>query len=157
MALTDIVFVADNDDDPAKRFQSVCEQIQSLFDKSAVPSAPFVKSRHKAVAGRPSIWVVMLPAANVHGHLETLCQPAAREADRGMANHVDTFLNLARFERWTSASRQGKAWLYANLAVRCEQDPDVPLYRVFDESRFDDLIPTGHSCFQPLADFLRGI
>jgi hypothetical protein len=147
--LKDIVIAADNDDRPKERFDSVCAQIIEVLGPDAAPKQPLSKS-----TSRPTVSVLMVPWVEVHGHLEKLCVNAAREANEMAGAHVDTFLSLLAAENWNSESRRGKAWLQANLAARCERDPCVPLWRIFKDPRFYDLISLEHASFNCIVKFL---
>jgi len=82
---------------------------------------------------------------------------AARDANRNIAGHIDTFMDLIHAERWRNESRFGKAWLRTNLAARCTRDPFIALGKVFNEARHKALIPVDHSSFDRIADVLRGL
>jgi hypothetical protein len=97
----------------------------------------------------------MVPWTNEHGHLERMCVEAARDANKNIAMHVDTFMNLIRAEGWQNQSRFGKAWLRVNLAARCSRDPFIALGSVFAYARHNALIPIDHSSFDRIADVLR--
>ena len=151
-ALRDILIVADNDDSPSERFSSVCAQIEQVFGLGTRPSAPLLKTHTK-----PAVTVLMIPWTNMNGHLEKLCIESAQDADKTVAEQVQTFMDLIRANRWDSESRYGKAWLRTNLAARCSRDPFVPLGEVFRESRYHDLIPVNHSSFDQISDVLAGL
>jgi hypothetical protein len=148
-ALRDILIVADNDDAPIASFSNVCDHIERFFGER--PSAPLIKTKTK-----PAVSVLMIPWTDIHGHLEALCMESATDADRDVATHVQTFMNLLFAERWASASRRGKAWLRANLAARCDRDPFVPLAEVFKQERYSHLIPLKHKSFDRIARVLAG-
>jgi hypothetical protein len=99
----------------------------------------------------------MVPWADTKGSLESLCVDAARNADKAVGAHVDCFLALLAADKWPSPSRFGKAWLRSNLAGRCSVDPFIPLGKVFNEQRHDNLIPLGDACFKRIVDVLSGI
>lgn len=149
-SLTDIIIVADNDDDPKGRFQNVSAQIERIFGKGTGPSAP----QRRALGTKPAITVLMIPWTDEHGHLEQLCCPAAKTADKIVGSHVDYFLGLLQADKWPSESRRGKAWLRANLAARCEHDPFIALGNVFAKDRDCALIPVTDPTLDPIANFL---
>lgn len=148
-ALRGILIVADNDDDPAGRFGSVCQQVERFFGRGTAPNAALQASRTT-----PPVTIMMIPWTNEHGHLEKLCVDSAESADGINAQQVDMFMGLIHAERWQSESRRGKAWLRVNLAARCVQDPFVPLGDVFLEARYRRLIPLNHPSFTRVADEL---
>jgi hypothetical protein len=151
-ALIDVLVVADNDDAPKERFDNACAEIEKAFGTKAVPKAPQVASKSK-----PRCTVLMVPWTDVKGNLESMCVDAAKEADKTIGGHVQTFLAMVKAEAWPSPSRYGKAWLRSNLAVRCEVDPFVPLGKVFREKRHEALIPVTDKSFNQIATFLSKV
>ena len=149
-ALQNIIIAADNDEDPDRKFQNVCEHIERVFGPGTAPNRP--QERAKT---RPYVTVLMLPWTQERGHLEYLCCESADDADRTAGMRVDDLLALCGGDDWT-VSRWGKAWLRTNLAIRCEQDPFVALGHVFNDPRFQHLIPVNHSSLNQIADFLAG-
>jgi hypothetical protein len=151
-ALADVVVVADNDDAPAARFKNACDELRAYFGDAAAPREPQARS-----TSRPRCAVLMVPWTDVKGNLETLCVDAAKDADTAISGHVQTFMDLVKAGKWPSPSRIGKAWLRSNLAVRCEADPFVPLGKVFNDKRHENLIPVKHKSFNRIADFLSKV
>jgi len=149
-ALRNILIVADNDENPAASFSNVCDHIEQLFGSGTRPSAPLEKTKTRPIA----VTVLMIPWTDVNGHLERLCIESATEADKAIAGHVQTFMDLIFADRWASESRRGKAWLRTNLAARCSRDPFVPLGEVFREDQYRHLIPLNHRSFDRIADVL---
>jgi hypothetical protein len=152
-ALLDILFVADNDQAPQTNFDKVCAQIDRFFKAKVSPTAPLI--RVTRTSNRPSLTVLMLPWTDSNGHLEKLCVEAARDADKRIAEKVDTFMATINSDKWNNESREAKAWLRTNLAARCARDPFVPLGRIFEETQLHRLIPVGHASFDPIADVLK--
>jgi hypothetical protein len=99
----------------------------------------------------------MVPWTDIEGNLESMCVDAARNADKVVGAHVDSFLALLGGDQWPSPSRFGKAWLRSNLAGRCDVDPFVPLGRVFNEKKHENLIPLGDASFDRIVAVLSGI
>jgi hypothetical protein len=151
--LSHILFVADNDETPQANFDSIRAQIDRFFKAQVAPATPL--TRVARAGTRPSLTILMMPWAGVNGHLEKLCVEAARDANRGIAEKVDTFMATIHSENWNNESRVGKAWLRTSLAARCASDPFVPLGRVFEEAPLRHLIPVAHPSFDPIADVLR--
>jgi hypothetical protein len=147
-ALQNIVIAADNDEDPKAKFKNVCIHIERVFGAGTAPSNPQEKAKT-----RPYVSVLMLPWTKEHGHLEYLCCDSADDADRTAASRIDDLLALCGADKWTN-SRWGKAWLRANLAIRCEQDPFVALGHVFSDARYQHLIPVDHPSLNQIAAFL---
>jgi hypothetical protein len=131
-----VLIVADNDDDPANAFKLICRQIDNVFGPNSAPAAPKIVGNTQ-----PPCAVLMLPDTNEHGCLESLCCHAAKEAAKTIGNTTTVFLDLLHSDRWHSQKRHGKAWLRANLAARCAEDPFIPLKAVFRKPKFRKLIP----------------
>jgi hypothetical protein len=143
-----VLVVADNDEDPQGRFDNIRTQLERVFGTGSAPPAPLEKTK-----GTPSLSVLMIPWTDQHGHLEKLCCVAAKTADKKIGAHVDHFMALLNSDGWTD-SRIGKAWLRTNLAARCERDPFVPLGTVFDDNRYNNLIPLNDPSLNQVANFL---
>lgn len=150
--LTDIVLVADNDQRPQWSFDNVCRQIEDVFGAGSAPTNPQTKSKTK-----PAVSVLMIPWTGICGQLESLCVDAASSADVVSAGRTTDFLATARADQWNNDSRYGKAWLRANLAIRCERDPAVHLAGLFERPRERRLIPLLHASFSRIAGFLARI
>lgn len=119
--LSDILVVADNDEDPDGNFGRVREQIEAALGHA--PGQPLQRTE-----ARPRVTILMLPWTGEHGNLEALCCEAARSVDQTTGSHVDHFLALVHADQWLD-TRKGKAWLRANLAARAD-DPFVTLGNV---------------------------
>lgn len=148
-SLRDIVMVADNDENPKASFDAVCQQIESVFGVGTAPKKP----RERTRTIKPAVSVLMVPWDDKNGHLEKLCIDSARDADKTTGAHVDAFMASLKSASWKNESREGKAWLRANLAARCD-DPFVPLGYIFDEKRYHEIIPVKHNSLKPIVDFL---
>lgn len=148
--LSDILIVADNDDEPEARFQSIRKQVNSFFERPVAPSKPL----EKGTVSHPSCTILMLPWAGVPGALETVVLQAARVPDAGVAAAVDQFLATVNADRWRSDLRKHKAWMRAILAARCS-DPGVPFGDVFGESKYRDLIPLTDPSLNQIAEVLQ--
>ncbi len=148
-SLKGILIVADNDETPPQSFRNVCDQIEEVFGSGTAPPAELQQT-----ATRPPVTVLTIPWPGTKGHLEKMCVDSARDADRTIGSHVDTFLSLLAADRWANESRVGKAWLRSDLAARCQTDPFIALGTAFNDSRYRDLIPVQHRSFKRVADFL---
>jgi len=152
-ALTDIVLVADNDQNPSESFARVQRQVKDVF--GAAPDRPL-----QPAGTKPRITVLMIPWAHERGHLEKLCVGPARATDQTAGDRVQTLMDLVGADGWVDVddvpddSRFGKAWLRTYLAIRCRQDPFVTLLDALREQRFSYLIRVRHSSLHQIRDFL---
>jgi hypothetical protein len=147
-SIGNILIVADNDDDPADRFENVRRQIEDIYPGTA-PDAPLKRSKKS-----PYCTVLMLPWTDEPGTLESLLREAARAPHKGDAAKVDHFLDSVNADKWKSPTRHGKAWLRSCLAVRCT-DPFVPLGEVFRDHQ--DLILLKDKSLDRVAAVLSGL
>jgi hypothetical protein len=152
-SLREILIVADNDERPNDSFANACAQINRVFGPGTAPNAPLQKTGRTATRGA-AITVLMVPWTQEHGNLERMCVEAARDANKSVAAHIDTFMSLIGAGTWQNESRFGKAWLRINLAARCTRDPFIALGRVFRDARYNGLIPLDHSSFDRIAGVL---
>ena len=144
-----ILIVSDNDSDQSESFRMVVTQLREY--EFPEPGAPLERT-----ATNPTITVMMLPLADEPGNLETICNPAARNANRQIAGHVDAFVAQVGADRWPQ-ERKGKLWLRASLSARWERDPFVFLGTVFrDTNCCTQLIPLTDPSLTPVADVLEG-
>lgn len=137
-SLSDIVIVADNDESPDASFRNLCDQIESVFGPGTAPKRPQQKTTTK-----PAVTVLMM-------------RERGKSGGQKIAEHVDLFMALIVSEKWNDESRQGKAWLRANLAARCESDPFVPLGHIFSRDEYRTLILLEDNSFKEIHDFLAG-
>jgi len=149
-SLRDIIIVADNDETPDANFENVCRQIEGIFGAGTAPTAP----QRRTLKIKPAITILMMPWTGRNGHLERLCINSAHDADKKVGVHVNNFMAVLAADKWNNESRVGKAWLRTNLAARCVVDPFVALGHVFEEPKYQTLIPLDHASFKPVADFL---
>jgi hypothetical protein len=145
--VTGIIVVSDNDADPNGSFGVV---------RSLIHDAEFKTPNHPArfIAGRPAVAVLMVPAENENGQLETLCLQAIRDAWPIQFGCADTYAACAGIADWT-VSKQEKAKVRALISHICRQDPNTSLSYLWHGNR-EEVIPLSHHCFNRLADFLDG-
>lgn len=141
-----VLIVSDNDDNEAKSFELVQQQIQKA-PGFPVPNAAQTVAR---APGFPAIVILMIPM-NGPGNLETLCLLATEMW--GLTDALNTFVAQTPANEW-GPSKQSKMRLQTTLAAICKRKPDTnfaqswclgPRYR----------IPLDHSCFDPIENFLK--
>jgi hypothetical protein len=155
--VTDVVILADNDEDPQASFASVCSQIRNAKQNGqlkrnwAIPTAPATKQ-----AGDPSVSVWMFPAPGQAGCLETLLWTAIQNQRGNTANVacVEAALRCTGANQWPK-SKQDKARVRAFLSLVCRDNPSATFNNLWRD--FPDLIPMNQAAFTPVADFLRAI
>ena len=140
--LHNVLIITDSDGDPQGAFQRVCDQLEQ-HDFQPPPTAL------QTGPGKPAITMMVLD-----GNLECFCRGAAASADAQSAGKVDNFAALVTNGNW-DAHKEGKLWLRASLAARCERDPFVTLGSVFAEPRYHGLIPVQDQSFNGLEALIR--
>lgn len=117
-SISRIVIIADNDDDPIERFESIRAQLAAKgFQTAGAPEAIFAQTR-------PSIQIIMIPFDAAHGNLESLCKDAV--ADHSLIGPINNYVALTPPRNWP-VEVSDKAWLRSYLAVACRRDPFVTL------------------------------
>lgn len=152
--MSHLVLVADNDETPDQNFSTVRDQVEAVFPGRS-PRVPWQKTGQS-----PSISILMIPAAleggiivPQRGSLERFCCEAARAGGNAAASHIDKLLQDAQAHRWDQ-SRQGKAWLRSNIAIRAS-DPCAPLGEIFRDH--GNLFDLRDQSLAPITGFLADL
>jgi hypothetical protein len=149
-AVTDLVVVSDNDDDPKAKFQRVCELIEAAKGFQ-VPTEPAQMTR-----GTPRVGVFMLPQADENGQLETLCLQSCIQQWPEAADCVNQFVTCNPHIAAWEQGKQEKMKMRCLISSICAVDPYTSIPHLWSRPGYD-LVPLGHACFTPLADFLRTV
>ena len=144
-AVRGIIVVSDNDGNPNSSFQEVRRLIHEAEYRA--PNHPFV-----VVAGPPALVVMMIPAANENGQLETLCLRAIRDAWSREFRCAERYAECVGIETW-SQGKQERAMLRALISHICKKDPNSSLSHLWHDGR-EPVIPLDHACFNGIATFL---
>ncbi len=144
-----ILIVADNDSNPAERFNEIRKQIAS-----AGYNAPTSELTASTTDNLPAIVVAMLPLGGVSGSLETVCLEAAYSKWPDLKNPLDGYISQAPAAKWPN-SKHDKARIDCLLAATCEQDPTASLATLWTRKPDQYHIPTDHKCFDPIAKVLN--
>ena len=149
--LQGIIVVSDNDSDPAGSFQMVRRLVHEA--SLTPPNQPLtIKS------GSPSIAIMMLPATDTNGQLETLCLQAIRAAWPSKFRCAESYAACAEIvgvpERAWSQNKREKAMLRALISHICKKDPNTSLAHLWHDGR-ELVIPLADNCFDEIANFLR--
>lgn len=146
--LARLAIVADNDDVPTDRFLNVQTALGAVA--MPVPATPST-----IVAGPPVVGVFMMPAAGIHGTLESLLMDSVVGAQPAVAACVDAFrMCVAAPGNW-GTSKVAKMRLNAAIAACCVSDPSASVAYVWGKS--GNPIPIGSAVFNPLATFLQEV
>ncbi len=150
-ALTGIIVVSDNDDDPETSFGVVADQIAAA-EGYARPEAPLTVIRAPEVA---PVVVMMIPWTGEKGTLESLCLESASAEYSGIAACLDEYVRCTGADHW-NLTKQLKMRMRCMLSASCERDPNTSLVHAWSGEGRGRLIPLDHGCFDRVADFLRG-
>ena len=145
--VTGILVVSDNDANPTGSFKEVRQQI--LEAGFHAPNRP--ENAVPSVEG-PSVAVLMLPAINVEGTLESLCLESMNRQWPELAKCTDQFSVCSGVTTWPKSKRD-KACMRILIASACKNDPNTSLTHAWSGNR-GDLIPLMHSCFDHIALYL---
>lgn len=145
--VTDIMLVADSDDDPVENFARLRHQIAKATNQNTVPHSTFgvPEAPARTAAGQPSITVLLVPWHDETGNLESLCLPAAETAAGAVAKCVADFAECIGADEWPRLNAIAKLKLRTILAARHRPDPFLGLGTVWMTD--PTLIPLNHQCF----------
>jgi hypothetical protein len=156
-----IVLVADADTHYNKTFQDICSQIadanqdQNVSGKFVVPTAPY-----SASGGHPRLTIMLLPAAQTKGALESLLWNALVSIPKYVtavqcADEACGCAGIATGNNKWGQSKLDKARVHAAVALINKKNPSVSLTRLWEW--FPDLIPVEHHAFDSLAAAIAAI
>ncbi len=155
-AVTEVVLLADNDDDPNASFTAVCDQITDARSTGnvsrnwGVPSAPVIKA-----PGDPSVSIWMWPSPGQPGCLETLLWQVILTKYPKEAKCVDSACRCAGTSAWRSVSKLDKARVRCFVALVYKRNPAIALSLLWRDC--PKLVPVTDRSFKPFSDFLRAI
>jgi hypothetical protein len=142
-----LVVASDNDRDPNASFEQVRTLIHDAEFKA--PNHPYV-----VAAGDPVVSVMMVPAGNEAGQLETLCLRAIHDAWPEQFQCAESYAECAGISAWSVGKRE-RAKLRALVSHICKKDPNSSLTHLWHDSR-ELVIPLDNPCFDSIANFLGG-
>jgi hypothetical protein len=146
-AVRGIIVTSDNDNNPDASFREVRALIHDAGYNA--PNHPFVIN-----AGPPAITVMMIPAPDETGQLETLCLAAIRDAWPLQFRCAEAYAGCVGIGTWTTG-KQERAKLRALISHICKKDPNSSLTHVWSDGR-EVVIPLDRNCFDHIAAFLNG-
>lgn len=153
--VTDVLILADNDDDPTESFADICRQIEDLRAQGKLSrtwgAATQVASK---AAGNPSITIWMWPAPGEKGCLETLLwRYLTRKCPKEVAC-VEAALKCSGADQWP-ISKADKARVRCFLSIVCKRSPAISLSLLW--RNFGNMIPVTEDEFTPFFDVLRAL
>ena len=154
-AVSDVVFLADNDSNPADSFQDVRGQIEKAHQENNLDrnwgqaAEPLAKAE-----GDPSVSIWMWPSANQPGCLETLLWKVLQSTSPMETACADAACQCSSATNW-SVSKLDKARVRCFLSLVCRRNPAIALANVWRDA--PELIPLGHAELDPFAHFLSAI
>jgi Protein of unknown function (DUF3226) len=153
-----IVILADNDEDPTAAFKYIQGQIRDAGDYN-VPQNPYQLSERGPF---PPVAVIMLPAKDEQGSLDTLCLSATNPKYTDQLRCVNEIVNcVGATEHNCGKIQLAKLKVQCLLSTICRGDPYTPLKFAWAieaaKGRPGDIFPLTNPAFDSLADFLQGI
>jgi hypothetical protein len=142
-----IIVAGDNDRDQQSSFANVRKLILDSGYKP--PNKPL-----QTVRGDPAVCIMMIPFGE-DGQLETLCLRAIKDAWPTIYQCAEDYANCSGISGNWSPGKIERAMLRALTAHICKKDPNTSLSHHWHDGR-EIVIPLGHQCFTPLADFMAG-
>jgi hypothetical protein len=154
-AVTHIVVVIDNDDDPQANFDSVRNQVAAIATTAAPHFAIPVTPGVRATIARPGIdvTVVPLPGVGIQGTVESLLLPSAKAANAQVGACLDTFATCAQVQTWALEAQKNKMKIRCLLSAVHANNPEIGLGRVWDEA--PHLIPLTHATLTNAVDMVN--
>jgi hypothetical protein len=151
-AIRGIAIVFDSDDKPEDSFKDVIKSIRA--SKLGYPLPDKLQEVKNGKNGTPSIAVSLIPGIDRSGHLDELIFEALSES------HSDLLVPIGDYQTATDhRTRDWKIGPKAKMKLRCmlaashEPDPSVSLTWFLESS--DCPVDFGHTCFDPLMNFLE--
>ncbi|MCH8113686.1 MAG: hypothetical protein IH905_17310 [Proteobacteria bacterium] len=154
-AVKDIVIIADNDDNPANSFASVCAQILKAQNEGNLKRnwGEAIQPNVKA-AGDPSVSIWMWPSTGMDGCLETLLWQVVQNTHPNDATCVDAALKCSGADQWP-ISKLDKARVRCWISIVCRRNPALRLGHLW--RRHLNLLPLNRAEFDPISSFLAAI
>ena len=143
--VTKLIVTGDNDGNPDKQWVDLRADVRGKG--YMCPDEPFVLSEQ----GEPRVAAIMLPGTGRHGNLETLLLDGC-SWDATQQGCLDTYCECFKYDDWKEGNK-AKMRLRCMIAASCSKDPQISTVRIWNDQ--DNPISISHSCFDPLADFLR--
>ena len=113
-----LLLVADRDDNSARQFDLVCDQLRDEGFGVPARELEFVRSPQ----GLPPVAIMMLPLNQQEGNLETVLRPVALDHWNTLADPLDNYFQASEAVRW-NLGRQDKMKIQCLIAATCEPNP----------------------------------
>jgi hypothetical protein len=145
-----VLIVGDSDEEPTKNFDAITKQIKKA--KLVPPDNPLEVKRQ--LAG-PALVVMMIPTPQTNqsakGSLETLLLVSMCANVPAIATCAEAYRQCVGMNDWSTTAAD-KMKLRSMIAGHWKDDPNISLGYALNPTRA--IIPLGHSCFNPVAEFL---
>jgi len=154
-AVSEVVIIADNDDDPDGNFEMVRGQLQKAKENGdlqrdwGVPDQPYVRE-----AGDPSVTIWMWPGPGKHGCLETVLWDIVLKKYKAEANCVETALACTGADQWATSKRD-KARIRCFMSLYYKKNPALALSLAWRDA--PQMFPPQSAEFTPIARFLASL
>lgn len=146
-----LLVVADNDDNPRKRFAEIRAQLQAAGGYG-VPEEPLQVAR--SARDLPDVVIMMIPLRDQPGALEAMLLPAVYDKWPALKGPLDKYLGVSPANDWDDR-RKAKMRMQCVLAATCKEDPNTPLRWIWKRNQ-EYHIPVDHNSFDGIARSLQG-
>jgi Protein of unknown function (DUF3226) len=153
--VSEVLILADNDDDPEKSVREICEQIIEAKREGKIkrnwgqPTNSLTKA-----GGDPAVSMWMWPNHGRPGCLETILWQALETIYGDVAACVQAACVCAATDGWP-ISKLDKARVRCFMSLVCRKNPAISLSLLWRD--FPDLIPLADAAFDPIETFLHAI
>lgn len=141
-----VVLVADSNDDPGKRLDS----LKKVFANNGLPSPE--KPFKKIATEKIKTAIVMIPSATNPGNLESLLLEAAFDKHPEMNGCIEEFVKCSSLPLKWKPNQQAKMKIHSLVAARCEGDPSSSVAYLWGKK--ENPVPIESKRFDFIADFL---
>lgn len=146
-----IGIIADADNHYRKTFNDICDQIKKANENSnvagrfSIPAAPYQLS-----GGKPRIMIVLFPAQNRRGALDTLLWGAIQDMKifAGKLHCIEESVDCADIRKWQKATLD-KSRVRIALALSHKRSPAVSIRKIW--LQYPDVIPIASEEFDEIA------
>jgi hypothetical protein len=125
-----------------------------------VPIKPTVKvvavAPDSSAVAAPSINVLIVPAEDKAGAIESICFEVAIKNNPGVEQCIQDFLKCTGAIGWPP-QKLAKARMRAFFAGTHKRNPDIGLHRLWEQSDDAKLVPLSDHLFEDLVSKLRNI
>lgn len=149
-----VLVVIDSDDSPQQAFQAGCTEFTRANEQNPAKPYPIPMTVNTLMAGNPSTAIVLVPASDRQGCLDTLLLPSFRDRYPAAIQCADAFYTCLAQTNLFSEKQQSKIILRALIAAS-ENNPGASLANLLEEGHCR--IAMNHASFGDIRDTLTSL